>query len=55
MCCGGECDCETWRNVKLLTLVNLFQGLKLRAGSFEECKDQTKSQVYEKSADIDYW
>jgi len=49
---GGECVCETWWNVKLLTLAKLFQELKLRTGGFEECKAQTKSQVYGKSADI---
>ena len=48
----GECDCETWRNVKLLTLVDLFPELKIRPESFKVCKAQTKSQVYEKSADI---
>jgi hypothetical protein len=28
--------------------------IEVKRRGFEECKDQTKSQVYEKSADIDY-
>jgi len=54
MCCGGECDCEIWRNVKLLTLANPFPELKIRPESYKVWKAQTKSQVHEKSADIDY-